>query len=194
MNYGHLTRRLHLYLGMALLSWFVMYGITSIPFAHNTWFGKGGATWTPRFDRPYAIEVPATGELRPAAAAILRDNGLDGAFGASRDKEGRLQIYRFDFLAATRLTYDPARKRLTAEDRAFRWGGFLTGMHARGGFGQPSLLNKAWGVVVDLVCIGLLFWVASGIYMWWHVSGHRPWGWLALAAGAVSFGVFVFAL
>ena len=194
MTFGYLTRRLHLYLGMALLSWFVMYGITAIPFAHNTWFGKGGATWTPRFDRPYEMEVPASGELRPAAAAILRENGLEGAFGASRDKEGRLQIYRFNFLGATRLTYDPARKRLTAEDRAFRLGNFLTGMHARGGFEQPGVLHKAWGVVVDVVCIGMLFWIASGIYLWWNVSGHRPWGFLALAAGAISFGLFVIGL
>lgn len=194
MSFGHFTRRLHLYLGMALLSWFAMYGITAIPFAHNTWFGKGGPVWTPRFDRPYAIEVPPGGELRPTAAAVLRDNGLDGAFGASRDKQGRLQIYRFDFRGATRLTYDPGRKRLLAEDRGFRWSSFLTGMHARGGFEQPGPLHKAWGVLVDLVCVGMLLWIASGIYMWWPVSGHRPWGWLALAAGALSFTLFLVAL
>lgn len=191
MTFGHFTRRLHLYLGMALLSWFAMYGVTAIPFAHNTWFGKDGPVWTPRFDRPYAIEA---GELRPTAAAILRANGLEGAFGVSRDKQGRLQIYRFDFRSATRITYDPGKKRLLAEDRAFRWSSFFTGMHARGGFEQPGLLHKAWGVLVDLVCAGMLLWIVSGIYMWWQVRGHRLWGWLALAAGALSFAVFLIAL
>lgn len=194
MSFSHFTRRLHLYLGMALLSWFAMYGITAIPFAHNTWFGKGGPVWTPRFERPYAIEVPPEGELRATAATILRDNGLEGAFGASRDKQGRLQIYRFNFRSATRLTYDPERKRLLAEDRGFRVSNFLTGMHARGGFAQPGLLHKAWGVLVDLVSIGMLLWIASGIYMWWGLNGHRLWGWVALAAGALSFAVFLVAL
>lgn len=194
MSFNYFTRRLHLYLGIALIAWFFMYGITSIPFAHNTWLGKPGAVWKPRFERDYTIDVPATGELRPAAEAILRDNGLEGAFGVSRDKQGRLQIYRFDFRNATRLTYDPAAGRLKAEDRVFRWHNFLTGLHARGGFQQPGLLHKAWAVLVDVVCIALLLWIASGIYMWWHVSGHRLWGWLALLAGAGSFAAFLLGL
>ena len=194
MSFGHFNRRLHLYLAMGLLPWFIVYAISSVPFAHGKWFGGGPAEWVPRLDRPYAIEIPAQGDLRPVAAAILRDTGLDGSFGVSRGKGGALQIYRYDFRGATRVTYDPAAKRVTAEDRRFRWSSFLTGLHARGGFEQPGALNHAWGVLVDLVCIALLIWIASGLYMWWHVAGHRGWGWLALGAGSASFAALILAL
>ena len=38
MTFSHLNRRVHLYLGLALLPWFFMYGISSLPFAHNQFF------------------------------------------------------------------------------------------------------------------------------------------------------------
>ena len=35
MTFAQLNRRTHLYLGLALLPWFFMYGISSLPFAHT---------------------------------------------------------------------------------------------------------------------------------------------------------------
>jgi hypothetical protein len=194
MNFGHFVRRLHLYLGISLLPWFFMYGISSIPFAHPTWFKKNPPDWSVRFDRTYSIEVPEGSELRPAGERIMRDAGLNGAFGTSREKDGTLRVYRHDFWSSTRLSYFPEQTRLLAEDRVFRWSEFLTGMHARGGFAQPSILHDAWGIVVDIVSVGILLWIASGIYLWWQIRPHRGWGWLALGGGAASFAFFLLAL
>ena len=38
MTFPHFNRRLHLYLGLALLPWFLMYGLSSVPFAHSQYF------------------------------------------------------------------------------------------------------------------------------------------------------------
>ena len=35
MTFSHVNRRVHLYLALALLPWFFMYGISSVPFVHN---------------------------------------------------------------------------------------------------------------------------------------------------------------
>ena len=43
MTFSHLNRRVHLYLGLALLPWFFMYGISSLPFAHNQFFERRDA-------------------------------------------------------------------------------------------------------------------------------------------------------
>lgn len=75
-----------------------------------------------------------------------------------------------------------------------RWYEFLQGMHARGGFRQDSFLNDAWGWTVDLVMVAILFWIASGLYMWWHLPAQRFWGSLVLAAGAGSFVLFLYVL
>ena len=92
------------------------------------------------------------------------------------------------------MKYFIDRKTLVAEDRRFRWDHFLTGMHARGGFEQDGVLATSWSVVVDLVCLAMIVWIASGLYMWWHLPGQRRWGAIAIAAGAATFVLFTVAL
>jgi hypothetical protein len=92
------------------------------------------------------------------------------------------------------LKYFIDQKKLTVEDRRFRWDQFLTGMHGRGGFEQESLVDRSWSVVVDIVTLSMILWIASGLYMWWELPGHRRWGCLAILAGTVSFVIFIFKL
>jgi hypothetical protein len=93
---------------------------------------------------------------------------------------------------STQLEYFAGRKRVTVEDRRFRWDHFRTGMHARGGFDQASLLVRSWSVV-DFVC-----WRGSpgspGLYMWWSLPGSRRLGRAAILAGVASFTWFAAAL
>jgi hypothetical protein len=196
MTFYFITRRLHLYLALFLLPWFFMYGVSSIPFSHGAMFQSiyGQPRWTVKFDRPYEIEVPEDADLKAAGKRILSENGLEGTYGVHRAKPNQLNVYLHSFRSATRITYFVDQKRLLAEDRQFRWDHFLTGMHARGGFQQDSALNDAWGVAVDIVCVAMLIWIASGIYMWWKIRPTRFWGAVALGGGPFSFLVFLTAL
>jgi hypothetical protein len=196
MTFPHFNRRLHLYLGLALLPWFLMYGASSIPFAHNQYFeqrdkAKGLPLWTVRMDRKYTIDVPSGGELRPVGARIVKDLGLTGSFGAYRQSPDLLNVYVYSFLHSTQVKYYITEQRITVEDRRFRFDQFLTGMHARGGFEQEGFLDKAWGVIVDIACLGMLLWIVSGVYMWWSLPGLRSWGWLAFLGGIASYALFM---
>jgi hypothetical protein len=196
MTFPHFNRRLHLYLGLTLLPWFLMYGASSLPFAHNQYFeardkAKGLPLWTTRMDRKYAIEVPAGSELRATGAKIMKDLGLKGAFGAYRQGPGQLNVYVYRFLHSTQVKYFVKEQRITVEDRRFRFDQFLTGMHARGGFEQEGFLDKAWGFAVDLSCLGMLLWIVSGVYMWWSLPGLRGWGWVAFLGGIGSYALFM---
>jgi hypothetical protein len=95
------------------------------------------------------------------------------------------------FLHSVQIKYYFDQRRITIEDRRFRFDHFLTGMHARGGFEQETAGDTAWAIFVDLVCVSLAVWAASGLYMWWRRPGPRTWGWIALAAGVCSFGAFL---
>jgi hypothetical protein len=92
------------------------------------------------------------------------------------------------------VKYFVDQKKLTEEDRRFRWDHFLTGMHARGGFEQEGVLQRSWSIVVDLVCLAIVLWIATGLYMWWGVLGSRRWGLIALSAGMASFLLFTMRL
>ena len=83
MTFSHFNRRLHLYLGLALLPWFFMYAISSVPFAHNQFFeqrdaARGLPLWTLR-SRAHG-RSPRSGGPRGAAAPRC---------GAPRDRRNR---------------------------------------------------------------------------------------------------------
>ena len=204
MTFGHLNRRVHLYLGLALLPWFFMYGISSLPFAHSAFFdvrdaAKNLPLWTLRADRTVDVPLPAAAAdgqfddkaLRAFGASLLHEAGIAGtSFGAYRQTPNQINVYSYSFRKSTQLKYFIDTRRLTVEDRRFRWDHFFTGMHARGGFDDERLFVRSWSVVVDIVSLAMIVWVASGLYMWWTLPGHRRWGLLAVTAGVVSFVVF----
>ena len=77
MTYSHLNRRVHLYLGLALLPWFLMYGVSSVVFAHTSFFERRDAAgglplWTLRLERSLDVDVPDDpGQLRHMGKTLL---------------------------------------------------------------------------------------------------------------------------
>ena len=146
MTFTHFNRRLHLYLGLALLPWLFMYGISSIPFAHGEYFqrrdaAKGLPLWTLRSTHTVDAAIPEDPhQLRAFGAALLREAGITAdTYGAYQQTSTQVNVYVYSFRSSTQLKYFADQKRLTVEDRRFRWDQFLTGMHGRGGFEQESL-------------------------------------------------------
>lgn len=200
MTFQHLNRRTHLYLALFLLPWFFLYGVSSIAFSHSQYFdaldkAKGKPLWTTRLERTgYDIPVPEGPELRDLADRVVKDTGLaGGAYGAYRQSPNQINVYVYTFWKSTQVKYFLDEKKLVVEDRRFRWDHFLTGMHAKGGFEQGGLHN-VWAAVVDLVCLAMLLWIATGLIMWWNLPPTRGWGWIALLAGIVSFAGFLWRL
>ena len=199
MTFNIINRRTHLYLGLALLPWVFVYGLSSITFSHgpliNPLFKDGIPAWTKKSEQEYDRPVPENADLREVATEILREFGLRESFFVTRPKPNRMNIVKRGFLSSTRLTYFIDEKRLLVEDRRpVRLNTLLTGLHLRGGYQQGLFLDDLWAFVLDLVCIGFVLWVASGIYMWWKLRQTRFWGGLALAGGFLCFGWFLMAL
>jgi hypothetical protein len=172
MTFSHFNRRLHLYLGLALLPWFFMYGISSVPFAHSQLFDKRDAAkslplWTLRSEQSIDLQIPDDPEaLRALGASLLKQAGIEGtSFGTYRQGPNQVNVYPYSFWKSTQLKYSADQKKLTVEDRRFRWDHFLTGMHARGGFEQEGVVATSWSVVVDVVCLGMILWTVSGLYL-----------------------------
>jgi hypothetical protein len=55
-------------------------------------------------------------------------------------------------------------------------------------------LDTLWAVSVDLVIVAMVFWVASGIWMWWEMKVTRRLGLSALIVGVATFGFYLMAL
>ena len=198
MTLHHLNRRTHLYLALFLLPWYLLYGVSSIPFNHSQYFderdkAKGLPQWTKRFERPYEIAISEGSELRAVGDRILKDAGIEGAHGTYRQSTNQVNVYVYTFWHSTQLKYFIDEKKLVCEDRRFRWDHFLTGMHAKGGFEQGGL-HDLWSVVVDLVCLGMFLWIFTGLVMWWSLPFTHRWGWVAIGSGFSSFAWFLWRL
>ncbi len=188
MTFDRFNRRTHLYLGLFLIPWLTMYGVSSFLLSHPKWFESGKEPgWQLLFEREYSRPLSANSEVREDAARILEDCGLPGAFWTNQSKPGQLEIMRFRFRDHTRLTYFINEHRLRAEHQNQGWQQVITGLHFRGGFIQCYFWNWVWAGLVDLVCVGILIWIASGLYMWWRLARTRFWGALALSGGLLSF-------
>jgi hypothetical protein len=113
MTFAQLNRRTHLYLGLALLPWFFMYGISSAPFAHTPFFeqrdaAKGLPIWTLRSDYTSAVRPPNDDDkaLRAFGAALLREAGISGmSFGTYRQSPNQINVYAYSFWKSTQLKY-----------------------------------------------------------------------------------------
>ncbi len=200
---NHLIRRLHLYLALALLPWFLMYGISAIPMTgpelSENMYNDNTTLWAVRFEKPYHRVVPpnmSRPELQAFGKQILNDVGIAplSRSGAYQLRKNRITAYTLNFWSYTRVIYETDRQFMRVEDKHFRWSHFLKGLHERGGFGHGIFLNNIWAVVVDIVALGFVLWSVSGIYMWWQLKRNRKWGMVAIGSGLVTFVGFLFFL
>ncbi|HUP38719.1 MAG TPA: hypothetical protein VM115_01255 [Vicinamibacterales bacterium] len=191
MTFPHFVRRAHLYTGLFLLPWVIMFGVSTIPINHQA-PDPGTANWTRIGERAFDAPVPAAEDnLRPLGRDIMNAAGIEGGYYVYRAKPRQILVGHPHFLAPVRVNYFPDEKRLVIERRSFSLRPFLSSMHTRGGYDMGGFWDSVWAVFVDALCIGLILWIASGIYMWWGLPSTRRWGWLALSAGALCFVLII---
>ena len=189
MTFAHFVRRAHLYTGLFLLPWVIMFGVSTIPINHQS---PEPAAWTHLAEHSFDAPVPAPSEnLRPLGREMMNAAGLEGGYYVYRVNPRQVQAGHPRFLAPVRINYFPEERRLVVEQRPFSLRPFLSGMHTRGGYDMGGFWDSVWAVFVDAVSIGLILWIASGIYMWWGLPSTRGWGWIALGAGAICFAVII---
>ena len=63
--------------------------------------------------------------------------------------------------------------------------------HRRRGYATGYGVDTAWAISVDLVIIAMVFWVLSGLWMWWEMKVTRIAGALAVLTGSALFAIFL---
>jgi len=198
MKIHYLLRRIHLYLGLFLFLFFIKYAISAIPFAHNNLLNeyyKDKPQWEVIQTQEYTRPIPEDADLNMLAKEILADFGDKGTFWANHNTyNNRLNINRHSFWSDTRYTYKIDEKLMIMEIKHFRWDHFIQKFHWIGGYHQNRFINDFWAFMIDLVCIGIVVWIATGLYMWWKIKSARFCGSIALGGGILTFIIFLIAL
>lgn len=197
------TRRMHFYLGLYFLLFIWLFSISGLVLNHGKW--EFADYWPDREESTAtrAIEVPAaTGDLA-IARDLMRQLGLSGEVNRTERKAGGDE---FAF-QATRPghVFDVEANLATgrAEVKQVRvnvWG-IMSALHHFTGvkIGEPERqrdwsLTTVWIVAMDAIALGLIVLVASGLYLWYHLKHKRALGVVAVAAGTLCCGFFLFGL
>ncbi|MFC1614511.1 hypothetical protein ACFL5K_04370 [Gemmatimonadota bacterium] len=204
MTFNHINRRVHLYLGLILLAWFAVYGISSYYINHPGFVQKmrqeGKPLWETTVDRGLDLEVSEETQPRVLAHRVLDDLGIEADIyharflGQQQDQNYRLFINVVSILKPVRIDYYINQDRVKAEEAKFYWSQFWIRLHMLGGYQHDSLLADVWAVLVDIFCVGMLVWVAGGIIIWWQMKQVRMWGLVSLGAGLIVFIGFILGL
>jgi hypothetical protein len=144
-------------------------------------------------ERSVTVDATFSDNADPKAVArqILAAVDLDGAHSVTRRKDGAIVINRNDLLTPRRLTYSPADRTVLIEQQERRPNALLERFHRRRGYATGYRLDTIWAMSVDLGIIAMMFWVLSGLWMWWEMKATRAYGAWAVLGGV---GLFAFYL
>lgn len=187
--FSKLLRRTHMYLALFLTPWVLLYTVSTLAMNHRAWF-LGKPVLQAERELTWNNPLRAAASPKEIAARLLQDINLDGAHSVSATAAA-LVINRQDAVAPRRITLTRATNRVLVEREAFRPPSFLERMHRRRGYQQPYATDAAWAFSVDTVIFALVFWGASGLWLWWEMKRTRLAGALSLLGGVAVFALFV---
>lgn len=194
--FSKIVRRTHMYLALFLAPWMLMYALSTMAMNHREFFleryGGTPVAWEKETEQVYNGTFADGDEPKMMAVQILKDLDMDGTYSVNRpSKDGPVTIFRAHPVSPRRITFTPADGKLLVEKQILRMSPFLERMHRRRGYQHDYALEDAWGFTVDFTIVAMIFWVASGLWMWWEMRRTRFWG---AVFGAAGLGLFVFFL
>lgn len=180
------ARVTHLYATLFGLVLILFFAATGFMLNHEDWFLP---------IEPRTRTAEATVALRPGADRLDVSEAVRKAFGVG----GEVKSYRADEESVEVEYLRPGERTLvevrrgdghavaTVESRG--WAAVFTDLH------KGKSTGRAWGVVIDAVCVLLAVISATGLVLWWSLKSRGAWGAAVLlggaAAGVVVYLVFV---
>lgn len=198
-KFSLIVRRTHMYLALFLTPWMLVYALSSLIFNHarliQSWYGGAGNQWVKVDERDYSGDFPDGTTPADAAEKILADLNMSGThFQNGSLEQDRLTINRQAGFVAHRIIYRPKEKRILVERQQPTAAIFLTRLHTRTGYGQSNSAAHGWAFTVDATVIAMVFWILSGLWMWWEIKPARVGGICFALVGIGLFALLLFTL
>lgn len=194
-NISRLVRRVHMFTGLFLAPWMLMYALSTLVMTHQEYVNSFYASQSPvmvkerELDYSRSFATNATREV--IAQQILKDLGMEGAHSVSGGGDGKpLAIQRQHALPQRRVILDAVKRKITIEREEFRTPTILERMHRRRGYNHPYALEDTWGFTVDVAVVTMVFWSLSGMWLAWELKATRVWGALSFVVGVGLFVAF----
>src|SRR5678815_3104767 len=134
-----LVRRIHMFTGLFLAPWMVMYALSTLVMAHheyvNSFYASKSPVMVKERELDFSRTFPTNLTRDAIAQQILNDLGMDGAHSVSGGRDGKpLVIQRQHAMSQRRLTFDASKSKITIEREELRTPTILERLHRRRGY------------------------------------------------------------
>ena len=204
-RFYRLIRDLHLYLGLFISPFALVFAI-SVFFLVHSWLPRFGSVTStkrgvPALPLPDGLQTLSGRPLIEALKPVLEKAGVRGEVGFVRHvvKEEKLVIPVIIPGRETTVSLSLRTGEATIETRETGPADALVTLHKSPGQHGPdirmnSFYMKAWRWMADATVYLVLFISVSGIYLWYVLRAERAVGLILLCAGALSFFGMAYAL
>lgn len=197
------TRDLHLYLGLFVSPFVIVFAI-SVFFLNHAKVDTGMATSITTFHDlriPEAIDAARGRDAVNRARHIVDQVGVTGEIGFVRyvRKDQRVVIPVSKPGVEAIVDVDIVKRTATVSQRTTGLLESVAYLHKSPGPHNADLRGnwfwtRAWRWLTDATVYLVLFISATGLYLWFTLKAERRIGWASLGAGAVTFFAFLYAL
>ena len=182
-------KRIHLYLTMFLMPWTLLFAVSTMVMNHRNMFTDLGGKFVVEKDQDSPIRFTETQTPQEKAAEILDYLSLDGPFRINNRSPEKIVVLTLNPVTPIRITYTTADNKLLVEKREFKITGLIQRLHFRRGYQAGNLSGLIWGLAVDFFLVSMIFWVLSGLWMWWKI---KPARYLGIAFGCTGLLLILF--
>jgi len=173
-----LLRNLHLWIGLAITPYLLMYGISALQMAHPNWIEVTHETTLSTREIELSQGVPA--QIARTAQSRLE---LRGSMSRVRETAEGLEFRVSRPGSQSDVQIDPATGRANIETRRSDLGGFLNQVHVLSGW-HEHMPSGLLALALLGVSMAMLFLGVTGVYLWFKLLAERRLGWIVLAVGA----------
>ncbi len=172
-------RKLHLYAGLVILVFLMMYFVSGYVLIHRPWFSAKDRT-----PQRTVRQEPLTGYSGPRTPEALAHRlRLRGRINASPDQRRFTVVHPGEIQQVALSDDDQATITTTREDLA----GILVQLHRVHGYGGGWLWN-AFVLFNDLAGVACILFALTGVYLWWKTAQRKTLGVICLAISCLYGG------
>jgi hypothetical protein len=195
------SSRLHIYVGLYLLLFLWLFAISGLLLNHPKW--EFASFWPTRQQSTLerAVQMPDAGDDTARARDLMRQLDLRGEIlwreTRPADNTFRFRVHRPG--QQHDVSVDLAEQHATVQQvRVNAWGAIralhlFTGVKINDANNHRDWwLTHLWSFAMDATSVGMILLVITGVHIWLSLRQKRIAGALALLAGCLACGVFLF--
>lgn len=186
----NLFRKIHLYTGLIILMFLMMYFVSGNIMAHRSWFLKPPPAPT---RQTVTLDVDGTLPLLQRAAYVKKELALPGRiqFSQKQPPDGTLfWVCRPGWMI--RVDVYPQNHTVRLSTQLTDWIGTLIMLHKIAGYDNEPLFD-VYAFCCDLAGVSMILFALTGVYLWWKRMKNHALGLVCLVAScAYAIGMLFY--